>query len=113
MSPRKFKMKHLNLFKISKHRKSQAPPPVDVSNPEFVSALSQQILSYPAQAAYHTELPKDLSPLQIGKDVLKEVLETVKDGSDLFLPLKAVLVGVVKIMDVVDVRENPPNSDSY
>jgi hypothetical protein len=111
MSPKKFKIQ--NPFKNSKHRKSQAPPPADVSNPQSVSALSQHIPPYPAQAAYHNEPPIHLSPLQIGKDVLKEVLETVRDGSDLFLPLKAALVGVVKIMDVVDVRERPSGSDSY
>ena len=36
---------------------------------------------------------------------LKQVLKTVRDGSDLFPPLKAALVGVVAAMDAVDVRE--------
>ncbi|OCH88998.1 hypothetical protein OBBRIDRAFT_804986 [Obba rivulosa] len=34
--------------------------------------------------------------------VLKEVLKTVGDGSDLFLPLKAAVVGVVALMDAMD-----------
>jgi len=35
--------------------------------------------------------------------VIHELLEAARDGSDLFLPLKAVLVGVVKIWDICDV----------
>ncbi|EMD31452.1 hypothetical protein CERSUDRAFT_100308 [Gelatoporia subvermispora B] len=42
------------------------------------------------------------SPSRTGWRVLKEVLKAVKDGSDLFLPLKAALVGVVEVMDIVD-----------
>ncbi|EMD36806.1 hypothetical protein CERSUDRAFT_95078 [Gelatoporia subvermispora B] len=37
-----------------------------------------------------------------GWTVLKEVLKTVRDGSDLLLPLKAALVPVVELMDIVD-----------
>jgi hypothetical protein len=35
---------------------------------------------------------------------LKEVLEAMRDGSDLFSPLKAALVGVTAIMDSIEVR---------
>ncbi|EMD30754.1 hypothetical protein CERSUDRAFT_120326, partial [Gelatoporia subvermispora B] len=42
------------------------------------------------------------SPRRTGWVVLKEVLKAVRDGSDLFLPLKAALVGVVEVMDIVD-----------
>ncbi|EMD31454.1 hypothetical protein CERSUDRAFT_144952 [Gelatoporia subvermispora B] len=42
------------------------------------------------------------SPKRTGWVVLKEVLKAVRDGSDLFLPLKAALVGVVEVMDMID-----------
>jgi hypothetical protein len=35
---------------------------------------------------------------------LKEVLNAMRDGSDLCPPLKAALVGVIVIMDSIDVR---------
>ena len=35
---------------------------------------------------------------------MKEVLKAVADGSDQFPPLKAAAVGLVKIMDTIDVR---------
>ena len=41
--------------------------------------------------------------------ILKNVLETIRDGSDPFFPLKTALVGVVKVMDIVDVSSAPPN----
>lgn len=34
--------------------------------------------------------------------VVKEFLEAARDGSDIFLPLKAALVGVVKIWDICE-----------
>ncbi|OCH89629.1 hypothetical protein OBBRIDRAFT_654176 [Obba rivulosa] len=42
------------------------------------------------------------SPGRTGWLVLKEVLTIVREGSDLFPPLKAALVGVVAVMDKVD-----------
>ncbi|OCH89131.1 hypothetical protein OBBRIDRAFT_804920 [Obba rivulosa] len=42
------------------------------------------------------------SPRKTGWLVLKKTLETVRDGCDLFLPLKAALVGVVAVMELVD-----------
>ena len=36
-------------------------------------------------------------------NISKRFLSTARDGADLFLPLKTVLVGVVALMDVVDV----------
>ena len=38
------------------------------------------------------------------RSVIRDLLEAVRDGSDLFLPLKATLVGVVKIWDICEVR---------
>jgi len=42
--------------------------------------------------------------------VLYEPLAVARDGSDLCLPLKAALVGVVKIWDVCEVHMAQPNS---
>ncbi|OCH89024.1 hypothetical protein OBBRIDRAFT_826807, partial [Obba rivulosa] len=47
-------------------------------------------------------LKPETSAGRTGWLVLKGVLKTVGDGSDLFLPLKAAVVGVVAIMDAVD-----------
>ncbi|OCH86311.1 hypothetical protein OBBRIDRAFT_245877 [Obba rivulosa] len=48
-------------------------------------------------------LVPEASPRKTGWLVLKKALETVRDGCDLFLPLKAALVGVVAVMEIVDV----------
>lgn len=58
---------------------------------------------------------KPHQPVQLAKTgwvVLKGVLGVVHDGSDLFLPLKLALVGVVKAMDIVDVRSVSVPSDT-
>ena len=44
------------------------------------------------------------SPLSTTGSVIHEVLDTLRNGSDLFLPLKSALVLVVKIWDVFEVR---------
>jgi len=41
---------------------------------------------------------------------VKGLLVAARDGSDLFLPLKAALVGVVALWDVFDVRRLVPSS---
>ncbi|VDC00874.1 unnamed protein product [Peniophora sp. CBMAI 1063] len=43
-----------------------------------------------------------ISPAKTGWSVLKRTLATVRDASDLCPPLKASLVGIVKLMDLVD-----------
>ena len=43
------------------------------------------------------------SGFETGWSILKCVLEAARDGSDLFLPLKAALVGVTAIMAHVEV----------
>ena len=48
--------------------------------------------------------PKSTSALATTGSVIHELLETARDGADLCLPLKAALVGVVKIWDVCEVR---------
>ena len=48
-------------------------------------------------------LSLDTSAKETGWNVLKRVFEIVRDGSDLFLPLKAALAGVVAIMEEVEV----------
>jgi len=55
--------------------------------------------------ARHEYAKPDDAPSAISTtgSVLKEFLEVARDGSDLFLPLKAALVGVVKIWDICEV----------
>jgi len=49
--------------------------------------------------------PQDApSAISTTVSVVKEFLEAARDGSDLFLPLKAALVGVVKIWDICEVQ---------
>jgi hypothetical protein len=98
----------INIHPLAKRRKYPAPPPVVASNPASglsTSTSSQQPAQTPSQAAYQRiEPPPAHSSFQTGKSVVNEVLAVIRDGSDLFLPLKAALVGIVKIMDVMEVR---------
>ena len=45
---------------------------------------------------------ESLTTSATARSVVKELFETARDGSDLFLPLKAALVGVVKIWDICE-----------
>ncbi|OCH90184.1 hypothetical protein OBBRIDRAFT_623949 [Obba rivulosa] len=47
-------------------------------------------------------LKREASATRSGWLLLKKTLETIRDGSDLCLPLKAVLVGVVAAMEMAD-----------
>jgi hypothetical protein len=112
MSKRKpdlnFLLNTFNIPPLAKRRKPSVPPPVAAENPvsgPSTSAPSQQPAQTSTQAAYQRIKPSPAhSPFQTGKSVVNEVLAVIRDGSDLFLPLKAALVGIVKIMDVMEVR---------
>jgi hypothetical protein len=99
---------NLNRFNILPRRKKPPiPPPDAVLNPASAPstpAPSRQLAQPSIQSAYNTEITPAPSSFQTGKSVVKEVLEAIRDGSDLFLPLKAALVGIVKIMDIMEVR---------
>jgi len=56
----------------------------------------------PVVPAY-AQAPSQSSVLATTGSVTKELLAAVRDGSDLFLPLKAALTGVVKLWDIWDV----------
>jgi len=52
----------------------------------------------------YAEPEHEPSAISTTGSVVKEFLEVARDGSDLFLPLKAALVGVVKIWDICEVQ---------
>ena len=73
-----------------------APPPADDVTPTI--------------SAY-ANAPSPPTVLATTSSAVKGLLAAARDGSDLFLPLKAALVGVVALWDMFDVR--PPINDSY
>ena len=73
------------------HSHSPAPPPTPPDPPPIPSALT------------YASPPKLSSALGTTGSVIHELLATARDGADLCLPLKAALVGVVKIWDICEV----------
>ncbi|KAJ6455033.1 hypothetical protein C8R45DRAFT_1082609 [Mycena sanguinolenta] len=87
----------------SKTRASSAPPSSRVPDP---SAPSLTTLTRPAspQQTAPAPLPREspLSASQTAWTNLKEVLNALRDGSDLHPPLKAALTGVTSVMAPID-----------
>ena len=66
-----------------------APPPVNEVTPTVPAYL---------------EPPSSPTILATTGSAVKGLLKAARDGSDLFLPLKAALVGIVALWDIFDVR---------
>ncbi|KAJ6564870.1 peptidase C14 [Mycena vulgaris] len=84
-------------------RGSSAQPSATLSHSPpapFLTTLTRPVSPLPSPAPLGEELRSSLA--QTAWTNLKEVLKTVRDGSDLFPPLKAALVGVTVIMDSID-----------
>jgi len=77
-----------------------SPTPDDVSSPSLQS-------NPPATPAY-ARPPSPTTILATTGSAVKGLLVAARDGSDLFLPLKTALVGVVAIWDIFDVRYSTP-----
>ena len=60
-----------------------------------------------AGAGLYSAITPNVSPATTGWSVLKRILEVVRDASDICLPLKASLVGVVELMNLVEARAIP------
>ena len=73
------------------HSPSLAPPPTPPDPPPIPSTLA------------FAGPPKSTSALATTGSVIHELLATARDGADMCLPLKAALVGVVKIWDICEV----------
>jgi len=73
------------------HSPSPAPPSTPPDPPPIPPALA------------YANPPKQSSALGTTGSVIHELLATARDGADLCLPLKAALVGVVKIWDICEV----------
>jgi len=75
--------------------RSQSPTPTNPDRDTVTPTPAKDIHEYadPAVAP---------SALATAGSVVKELLEVARDGSDLFLLLKATLVGVVKIWDICE-----------
>ena len=56
------------------------------------------------QPAFHIQMPTPPTTMNTAMSVFKESLVTLKDASDMFLPLKTALVGFLAVWDVYDVR---------
>jgi len=69
---------------------------------EVVSSLP--IESTPAVAPAYARPPSPTTILATTGSAVKGLLAAARDGSDLFLPLKAALVGIVALWDIFDVR---------
>lgn len=67
------------------------------------SSLSQVQAPVVADGGSSSAITSVVDSAKTGWSVLKRVLVTVRDASDLCPPLKASLVGVVELMDLVDV----------
>jgi len=85
------------------------PAPVSISDPsQRVESAATESAPPPANEATPTvpafaEAPSAPTILATTGSALKEFLKAARDGSDLFLPLKAALVGVVALWDIFDV----------
>ena len=73
------------------HTPSPAPPPTPPDPPPVPPTLA------------YANPPKQSSALGNTGSIVHELLATARDGADLCLPLKAALVGVVKIWDICEV----------
>jgi len=73
---------------------SPSPAPPDPPPPPLASASTSLAYASP---------PKSSSAPGTTGSVIHELLATARDGADMCLPLKAALVGVVKIWDICEV----------
>jgi len=81
--------------------------PLQLSNATAVGASSPSPGSDPLATPAYARPPSPTNFFTITGSAVKGLLIAVRDGSDLFLPLKAALVGVVALWDIIDVRHFP------
>ena len=82
---------------------SVAIEPSFVAGPATASARSSPLKSSRSVPAY-ARPPSPTTILATTGSAVKGLLVAARDGADLFLPLKAALVGVVALWDIWDVR---------
>jgi len=78
--------------------------PSQLSSPTAAGASSPSLGTDITSTPAYARPPSPTNILATTGSAVKGLLVAVRDGSDLFLPLKAALVGVVAIWDVFDVR---------
>jgi len=82
------------------------------ANPDVVPVTSSPNTAQPVSSSSsplhvtpaYASPPPPPSALATTGSVIYELLMTIRDASDMFLPLKAAVVGVLKIWDVCEVR---------
>ena len=76
---------------------------IAVTSPSLTVAQTSPLVPIYAHA------PSSPKIIEITGTAVKGLLVAARDGSDLFLPLKAALVGIVALWDIWDVRQSLPN----
>jgi len=98
MNPRKREGFALHLPSFSNKRaKSPAPPAGTDSVASTATPASSSDNARSQLPNFHQ------TTFQSVKDVVYDVLSAARDASDLLLPLKAALTGVIKVWDVLEV----------
>ena len=88
-----------------------APDMISMPAPhDFKSSTLPSSSTSPPQAPLYIRSPPPPRRLDTALSIVKECLCAVKEASDMFLPLKAALVGFVKVWEVYEVRCAPSSS---
>jgi len=90
-------------------------PPKSISVPassQLSGPTTTSTLSPPPAVPAYAKPPSAPTVFATTGSAVKVLLTAARDGSDLFLPLKAALVGVVALWDLFDVS-NPVTGDSF
>jgi len=85
---------------------SVAIPRSELVGPPAANASSPTLEPSPSAAPAYVRPPSPTTILATTGSAVKGLLVAARDGSDLFLPLKAALVGVVALWDLFDVRHS-------
>jgi len=92
--------------KTAAHLSTAAP---SVLAPDAVGTSPPPADPVPSTLPAYVRAPSPTTLLATTGSAVKGLLEAVRNGSDLFLPLKAALIGVLAIWDIFDVYlSNPP-----
>ena len=83
---------------------SIAIPPSQLSEATATDAASPPLEIPPPDIPKYARPPSPPTILATTSSAVKGLLAAARDGSDLFLPLKAALVGVVALWDIFDVH---------
>jgi len=85
---------------------STAIEPSQLANPVAPSVSSPSTQSTAVAVPVYASPPSPPTVLATTGSAVKGLLAAARDGSDLFLPLKAALVGVLALWDLFDVRHS-------